>query len=163
MADIRRLEVGDAAVYQALRLEALERHPEAFGSSVEDERLSTTTAVSDRLARSVVFGAFDGGRLVGTAGWYRMAGAKTAHRGKLWGVYVTASARGNGLAQALVERVLDDARGQVEQLHLSVTAGDDGSLRLYERLGFRSYGTEPRALKVDGAYFDELLMVRELA
>lgn len=160
MAEIRRLGPTDAAVYQALRLEALERHPEAFGASLADERRKTPEEVADRLARSVVFGAFEEAELAGSAGWYRLAGDKVAHRGALWGVYVRPASRGRGLGRALVEAVLDDARGTVEQMHLTVTLGTGAALRLYESLGFVACGTEVHALKLGDRYLDEVLMVR---
>jgi ribosomal protein S18 acetylase RimI-like enzyme len=160
--EIRRLAADDAAAYRDIRLEALERHPDAFGADLDDERNMTPDDVTDRLARSTVFGAFDHGDLVGVAGWYRLNGDKLGHRGALWGMYVRPGARGKGLGAALVRRVLDDASGQVEQLHLTVTTTNGPARRLYERAGFASYGVEPRALKFDGAYIDEVLMVRPL-
>jgi ribosomal protein S18 acetylase RimI-like enzyme len=160
--EIRRLAADDAAVYCDIRLEALERHPDAFGASLDDERDMTPDDVADRLARSTVFGAFDDGALVGVAGWYRLSGDKLGHRGALWGMYVRPGARGKGLGAALVRRVLDDARGQVAQLHLTVAAGNGHAQRLYERAGFASYGVEPRALKIGDGYIDEVMMVRRL-
>jgi ribosomal protein S18 acetylase RimI-like enzyme len=160
--ELRRLEHDDAAIYRQLRLEALERHPEAFGASLEDERQMSIDDMADRLARSSVFGAFDEARLEGVAGWYRMSGDKLAHRGALWGMYVRPQARGRGVGKALVCRVIDDAQDIVEQLHLTVTAHNVTARRLYETTGFTTYGVEPRALKVGDEYVDEIMMVRRL-
>ena len=38
---LRRLVATDAPAYRALRLRALREHPEAFGSSVEEEETTT--------------------------------------------------------------------------------------------------------------------------
>jgi ribosomal protein S18 acetylase RimI-like enzyme len=161
--EIRRLSCDDALAYRALRLESLERHPDAFGASLDDERQMSGDDMIDRLARSTVFGAFDAEGLAGTAGWYRMTGDKLSHRGALWGMYVRPRARRRGLGEALVHHVLDDARGNVEQIHLTVTTVNEPAHRLYERMGFVSYGLEPRALKVGGDYLDEVMMVCALA
>jgi len=157
--ELRRLERDDAATYRQLRLEALERHPDAFGASPADEWQMSIDDMADRLARSVVFGAFDGAGLEGVAGWYRMGGDKLAHRGALWGMYVRPQARGRGMGEALVCRVIDDARDNVEQLHLTVAAHNVAARRLYEMTGFATYGVEPRALKVGDEYVDEIMMV----
>jgi ribosomal protein S18 acetylase RimI-like enzyme len=50
----------------------------------------------------------------------------------------------------------------VRQVLLTVTAGNDTALAMYEAFGFRVYGREPRALLVDGVFFDDLHMVREV-
>lgn len=61
-----------------------------------------------------------------------------------------------------MEAVLEAAHGAVEQLTLAVVSGNAGAVALYRRLGFEIYGTEPRALKSDDGYADEILMVRFL-
>jgi hypothetical protein len=66
--ETRRLSGGDAQVYRDLRLEALERHPEAYGASLDDERHMSLGDMIDRLARSSIFGIFDDGSLAGVAG-----------------------------------------------------------------------------------------------
>lgn len=81
------------------------------------------------------------------------------HRGTLWGVYVAPQVRGAGLGRRVVEQVLAHARTRVMQVHLSVTVGNAAALALYQGLGFELYGTEPRALKVDGRFLDEYLML----
>lgn len=59
--------------------------------------------------------------------------------------------------------MIDEARGKVEQLQLTVVSSNAAAIQLYSKLGFVGYGLEKRALRVDGHYFDEMLMARPLA
>jgi RimJ/RimL family protein N-acetyltransferase len=43
-----------------------------------------------------------------------------------------------------------------------VVATNLTAVRLYSRLGFQQYALDPRALKIDGRYYDEILMSRRL-
>jgi GNAT superfamily N-acetyltransferase len=159
---IRRLTADDAAAFRAIRLEALERHPEAFQSVHRDEAAEPLDRIAERLARSTVFGASRGDGLVGMAGFFVHQGEKVRHKGVLWGMYVQAEARGLGIGAALVERVIAHARAEVEILGLSVVTENVSARRLYERLGFVAYGTELRAMKQNGIYYDEVLMAKAL-
>ncbi|MBT7648809.1 MAG: GNAT family N-acetyltransferase, partial [Rhodospirillaceae bacterium] len=144
------------------RLEALEGHLESFGARLEDESSKALDEVGQRLDRSAVFGVFDGDVLAGVAGWYAMPGAKQAHRGALWGMYVRPGHRHRGIGKMLVDQVIDDATGTVEQMHLSVVVGNTAAMGLYKSTGFTSYGVEPHAAKIGDTYVDEVLMVRPL-
>nr|WP_260986146.1 GNAT family N-acetyltransferase [Bordetella genomosp. 13] len=158
---VRRLGAGDARAYREIRLEALRRHPEAFASSWEDEQAHDEAWFASRLRDGFVAGAFDAqGALVGTAGLLVPASTKLRHKGMLWGMYVSPRARGAGAAPALVQAVLDEARGRVDAVSLTVTVGNEAALRLYRQSGFEEYAREPRALKVGGRYYDEILMTR---
>lgn len=161
---LRRLGLPDAAGYRELRLEGLRRHPEAFGASWEDEAAKPLAWFAERLERNAVFGAsLDAAALVGTAGLLVPDAAKLRHKAVLWGVFVQPQARGTGLAAALVARVLEQARGIVEEVRLTVVASNPAAVRLYTRAGFRQYGLERRALKVGNEYHDELLMALQLS
>jgi RimJ/RimL family protein N-acetyltransferase len=159
---VRQLGQDDAAALRVVRLEALEAHPEAFGADLQDEVLRDVASFAGWIGRSAVFGAFDTGRMVGIAGFLKVTNRKSAHIGKLISMYVRPEARGSGAALDLVEAVLDHARGQVIQVHLGVAAGNEAAIRLYRKAGFEIYGTEPRALFVNGRYIDEHMMVRFL-
>lgn len=50
----------------------------------------------------------------------------------------------------------------MELLYLTVTSTNAGAIRLYERAGFRSYGTEPGSMKIGQRSFDKLMMVLAL-
>jgi hypothetical protein len=55
---VRRLETSDVAAYRELRLESLKGHPEAFGSSWEDEAGKPISWWSQRLETNAVFGGW---------------------------------------------------------------------------------------------------------
>jgi ribosomal protein S18 acetylase RimI-like enzyme len=160
---VRRLDPEDAVAYREIRLEALSRHPEAFGAAFEEEAAQPLTYFADRLAGSFVFAAYDDAGLLGTAGLRVLGGRKSRHKGFLWGVYVRERARGSGAAQVVLDAVIGRARDEVELIQLSVVTGNERAVRLYRSRGFAEYGLERRSLKLGEHYFDELLMVKFLA
>lgn len=155
---IHRLMPADAPQFREIRLEALQQAPEAFGSTFEQECSLSLAQFEEVLAKSDVFGAFLGSDLLGMAGYRTQTGAKKAHKGYLWGMYVRASARGAGVAKPLVEAVLAHARKHVELVQLTVVAENERAQRLYRSCGFVAYGHEVHSLKQNGRYYDEVLM-----
>jgi RimJ/RimL family protein N-acetyltransferase len=156
---VRRLEADDVTDYRELRLEGLERHPEAFGFSWEDESARPASWWAERLETNMVLGGWiDDSPLLGVAGLYLQTAAKLRHKGILWGMYVRPVARGTGLAASLLQRVIEQARPLVEEINLTVIASNFAAHRLYSTAGFEQYGLERRALKIDDAYYDEVFM-----
>ena len=155
---IRLLAPADAVLYGPVRLEALANNPEAFTSTLEREQDKPLAWFEERLAISDVFGAFVADELVGTAGFRREDGAKTAHKGLLWGMYVRPQARKSGTGRLLVDAVVAHAAQRVEQLHLVVVSENEAALRLYTAAGFIEYGRGAKALKVGDRYYDETMM-----
>lgn len=160
--EIRLLTPRDAALYRDVRLEGLKRNPEAFSSTFEREDAMPLSWFEERIAKGNIFGAFAGNALLGVAGYRPQEGAKVSHKAALWGMYVRKTARKSGIGQRLIEAIVSHASGRVEQLQLSVASGNEAALRLYQAMGFTEYGREMKALKQDGRYFDEILMVRFL-
>ncbi|MDO8359505.1 MAG: N-acetyltransferase [Devosia sp.] len=156
---IRRLTESDAAAFRELRLAGLLEAPTAFGSSYAAEKDHTVENFAETIARNYLAGAFLEGQLIGVAGFYQLTGEKVAHRGNIWGVYVDPSHRGAGVARALMGNAMAHARGIVSQVHLSVVTDNEAALGLYERLGYVSYGIEPRALRIGSRFYDEHMMV----
>ena len=159
---IRRLTTSDAAHYREIRLEALQKNPEAFGSTFEKEGAQPLSWFEAALDRAAIFGAFLNGTLAGIAAYGVHESTKQAHKALLWSMYVRATARNAGLGKSLVTAVLDHARGRVEQVQLTVVSENESARRLYAALGFVEYGYEKRALRQDGRYYDEVLMVKFL-
>jgi len=160
---VRRLDPNDFASYREIRLEGLKNHPEAFSASWETEAANPASWWTERLETNVVFGGWiDGSPLAGVVGFRTHAGAKVRHKGILWGMYVRPHARGKGLAESLVQRVIEQARPSLEEVLLTVVASNVAACRLYRRAGFEQYGLERRALKLGNDYCDEALMALSL-
>lgn len=159
---VRRLTSDDAEIYRAIRLESLRDHPEAFAASYEFEEGLALNDFADRLRKDAIFGGFLDDRLMGTAAFAALKSPKARHKGILWGMYLREPARGSGLGQALVARIIEHAKSQVELLHLTVVTSNERALRFYKGLGFESFGTERKALKIGAEYYDEELLVRYL-
>ena len=151
---IRKLRAEDAEAYVELRRQALQDAPGAFAASAEDDLVATAEAVREQLRRapeSVLIGAFQE-RLVGMVGLYRDRHVKSAHKAHLWGMYVAPAVRGQGIGSLLLAAALDHARALpgVSWVHLSVSSAAPAAQRLYERAGFRVWGSEPDALRHGG-------------
>ena len=162
-ATVRRLTPDDAENLRAVRLEGLKLHPEAFSRDYEQDEKRAVDEWRGRLATGVWFGGFVDGALSGIVAFAPGDSTKTAHTGKLGGMYVREAARSTGLAAAIFEAVIDHATSLVEQLELTVNADNSRAIKFYERHGFRVVGRMPRALLVDGRYYDELSMVRTVS
>jgi len=163
---IRQLRDDDAEGFLELRRQALLDAPEAFAASPDDDLFATVEAAREQLRRSgqsVIIGAFRE-RLVGTVGLYRDHHLKAAHKAHLWGMYVAPDVRRQGIASRLLEAALEHARALpgIEWVHLGVSSAAPIALRLYERAGFRVWGSEPDALRYGSETLVEHHMVLRL-
>lgn len=163
--NIRTLNESDAPLYQNLRLSALKINPEAFGSTYEREVKFPLKTIEERLKPTkdkFVLGAFDeSGSLVGIVTFIRENNLKTVHKGNVFGMYVAQESRLQGLGKSLMLELIRMARNcdGLEQINLTVVSDNDSAKKLYESLGFEVYGVERNALKYNGKYYDEDLMV----
>jgi len=166
--EIRALTADDVELYWHCRLEALEREPEAFSSSVEDHLKLSRDEIRRRLtadpANNFVCGVFVDGKLLGTAGFARETQPKSRHKGRIWGVYLCAELRRQGIGRRMVRAVVERAAKVegVEQIVLSVTTTQAAAIASYRSLGFVSFGVEPKALKIGDRYIDEVYMALQL-
>lgn len=168
--DVRELVIDDASEYKRIRLEALKSHPNAFAEtheefgekSIEDIRAEVSGL---RETGGFAVGAFSPeGTLLGMIGVARSGYKKLQHRGHVWGVYVTPSARRAGIIRSLFDCIIKIARetDDLVQLDIEAVTSNVVALKLYKSVGFEVCGTQPRAIKVGSEYFDEYLLVLKL-
>jgi RimJ/RimL family protein N-acetyltransferase len=163
---IKPLMTQDAEAFKALRLKAISDSPAAIWPTYEEEARITPEAVCERIRQSdtqIVFGAFEGSRLIGIAGLRRQPLVQVAHKAVLWGVLVDPEWRGRGVARMLIECVVAHARNtDVLQIQLAVHTENPHAQRLYRSFGFEVYGLERRAVRVADRFYDEEHMVLRL-
>lgn len=161
--DIRRLTVDDLNLFREIRAEALQKHPQTFGSPEEDEGGDAMVAAYRHWLSGTVLGAFGCGSLIGIAGFYVSADKRSQHRGHIFTVYVKENSRGNGVGDRLIKELLAHAEARVEQVHLAVVSTEVAAIKTYKRNGFEIYGTDPRVVCIGDAMYDYYLMIKRFS
>lgn len=162
---VRQLDIDDADAFHALRLHGLESDPDPFLTTRAEDGALSREAVHARFPRggdNFALGAFDeAGALVGIVGFARETREKIRHRGNVWGMFVASSVRGQGVARALMEQLVERCRAidGLEQLVLEVNTTATSARRLYASMGFESIGTHRESMKVGDRYLETQYMV----
>jgi ribosomal protein S18 acetylase RimI-like enzyme len=166
--EIRQLREMDTESFRNLRLRGLKEHPEAFLAAYEEESSTPVEAYAARLGAATpdnfYLGAFVACELAGIAHFERQVGIKVRHRAYIGAMYVPPERRGLGIGRALLEHALQHARTLpgLEEVGLWVMMGNDRAQALYEAMGFVTFCIEPRAIRVDGRYYDAAGMILRL-
>ena len=65
-----------------------------------------------------------------------------------------------GIGTALMNALIEFAKksGKAEVIHLGVKAGNSNAITLYKKMGFEEIGVYKKFFKIDGNYYDEILM-----
>ncbi len=81
----------------------------------------------------------------------------------LLSIIVKESMRGKGIGAALLKELMQYAKEKfkIEILHLEVYEGNPAQ-RLYERLGFKAFGSQVHFIKENGKYLGKTFMQKQL-
>ena len=139
MITVRQVTEGDWPLVQLLRLEGLRDTPEAFGSTYED------TSLWDEERWKLVAREWNYfiAEVDGESAGLLSGSTNLSHPGTWWmfGMYVRPQYRGQGTADALVDRVVLWAKSQgASELYLHVTETVERARRFYEKMGFELNG-----------------------
>jgi len=156
--DIRLLTPDDAMLWKQIRLEALLGFPQNYLSSYEEEQQRTPQQWQDVLSQNLIYGLFIDGQLISSVALSPKTLVKHQHKGEIWGVYTKPAFQGKGLARQLMKHVLEQAQKNLSLCYLTCTTTNQGAFKIYEQLGFETYGIEKNSIWVDGQYYDEYLM-----
>lgn len=162
----RKIESTEAKTFRRIRLEALKKFPENFGTRYDDEIKKPRLHFEEIIERGdcsdvFFFGAFtDGGELIGIAGFVRETRAKTRHRGEIVSMYVEPDFHGQKIGENLLRALIETAFevGGIEQIQLTVVAENRVAVRLYERIGFKTFGVQKEYFKAGEKYWDQRFM-----
>ena len=164
--EIVRLDPDEWKAYKALRLEALQNAPQAFGSTYDTNLARSETFWRGRLVEAeigergwLLFARIDG-QLVGMVGAYCTDEAAVA---EVISTYVTPAYRGRGVAHILMDVLLETLTqtGQFKRATLGVNQQQVAAVRLYERCGFEHIRTQPVQMG-DGQTYIGIVMERPL-
>lgn len=102
------------------------------------------------------------GKPAGMAVLYLQPYKRFAHHA-LFAIIVDENHRNLGIGKTLIEHFEKAAKEifKLDFLHLEVYEGNPAK-RLYERMGFKEFGTHPRFLKENGKYMSKILMQKDL-
>ena len=146
MIRVDRIREGEADLLRDLRLASLADSPGAFASTYErevgfdpDEWERRASASSSGRAAAAFFARDEAGDVVGLVGVFESRlDPRTAELVSMW---VSPSARGQGVGVVLVERAIEWAReAGYARVDLWVARGNDIAERLYAQRGFTVTG-----------------------
>lgn len=105
-----------------------------------------------------VYYAIQNDRVIGWCDVFPEDNPRQSHRGGL-GMGLLPEFRGKGIGSKLLKAVLDHAKGfGLEKVELHVYTTNTSAIALYKKFGFEQEGLIKKYRKLDGNYFDCLVM-----
>ncbi|MBN3942044.1 GNAT family N-acetyltransferase [Nostoc sp. NMS9] len=156
---VKKLTKYDAEDYRQIRLEALEKNPDSFGTTYQEEVIKTIEQFRDRIPvdnNNFILGCFEDKNLIGIVAFHQESRIKLRHKAYISSMYVQQEYRGKGIGKILLNELIERAKAinAVEILLLDIVKNNVLAKALYLSLGFQIYGTEKRAYKYNNQYFD---------
>lgn len=165
---LRNAELSDAAdLIRYLKVTSAEtpyliREPEEVSLSEEQERKIIQRKIDAE--RELMLVAIAEGKLAGTCSLMSTGlFLRYRHRCEL-AIALYQEYCERGIGERMLQAVLDSAeKAGYEQAELEVVSENQRAIALYEKLGFRTYGTFPDRMKYqDGTYADTVWMMKKL-
>lgn len=163
---IKKVSVSDWKDYKEIRLHALKNNPESFSGSYEERVKAKSdywkSKIGDKDVR--IFLAYLNKSPVGVFILAFKSSPKVKHIANIYSVYVREDCRGKGVGSKLMDAVLKEAKSKkyVEKIALSVIAGQESAIKLYEKFGFVKLVVLKKEMKIGKKYYDEMLMEKIL-
>ncbi|MEH1798310.1 GNAT family N-acetyltransferase [Nostoc sp.] len=160
---IRKLTKYDAEDYRQIRLEALSKNPDSFGTTDHEEAIKTIEQFRDRIPvnnNNFILGYFEDKKLIGIVAFHQESRIKLRHKAYINSMYVQQEYRGKGIGKLLLNELIEEAKSinEVEILLIDIVKNNFLAKQLYLSLGFQVYGIEEMAYKSNYKYFNLELM-----
>ncbi|WP_221260320.1 GNAT family N-acetyltransferase [Acinetobacter sp. Tol 5] len=156
--EVKILSKNELEDFRAIRLSALEKAPEMFGSTYLAEVDKPLIFFEACLTNSTVFGVFHKNKIIGLATLTQEISSKLSHKAYLSSVFIEPDFHKKGIASQLLTAIVDYSKNHIEQILLTVADNNKPAIQLYKKFGFETYGIEKKALKDNGKYIDEIMM-----
>ncbi|MCH7314182.1 GNAT family N-acetyltransferase [Acinetobacter sp. ANC 3882] len=156
--EIKILGMNELNDFRTIRLSALAKAPEMFGSTYSIEVVKPLNFFENCLSGSTIFGVYHKDKIIGLATLTRELGIKLSHKAHLSSVFIEPEFQRRGIANRLLMTVIEHSKDHLEQILLIVADDNQPAIKLYQKFGFQAYGVESKALKNNAEYTDELLM-----
>ncbi|APG48489.1 GNAT family N-acetyltransferase [Phaeobacter porticola] len=159
-ATLRSLTAADIAALRSLWREGLTRFPLSFLLTAEEADGIPDAVLINGCERGDYWGAFWGEQLVAFAALRKNGLMRMSHTADLGPFYVAEGFQRQGVAKALLGRMLVHATEQgLRQVELCVDLENTSAQALYRQAGFRPFGVRPRSVVVDGRPRHDVLML----
>ena len=160
----RKIKRTEAKDFRLIRLECLKTFPGKMGTSIEDEaekpKLYFEELIERESAEAMFYGAFEDAGLIGIAGFVRGDRIKTQHLGEIVAMYVKPGFQGHKVGENLLRALLKSVFDLkiIEQVYLTVFDDNIQAVRLYERIGFETFGVQKNYFKSGEKYWNRRFM-----
>jgi len=152
--------------YKIIRLEALQKEPTAFANTYDDEAKYEDKKWIGILEKSknrdteIALFAKNGDKIIGFIGAFWVTKEKMKHVAHIYGTYVDSEYRGQGVGKILMEAVINELKSlpHIKKIKIEVNAQNTVAFNLYQKMGFKVIGKAEKELKVNGVFYDEILM-----
>lgn len=156
---IIKLTKYDAEDYRQIRLEALYKNPDSFGTTYHEEAIKTIEQFRDRIPvdnNNFILGCFEDKKLIGIVAFHQESRIKLRHKAYISSMYVKQEYREKGIGKLLLNELIERAKAinDIEILLLDIVKINFLAKQLYLSLGFKIYGIEKMAYKFNNQYFD---------
>jgi len=159
----RLVTTSDWKQYKEIRLEALQKEPQAFGSSYNREKDRTEEEWRDKLSqsensqgKSFFYAVSEGKNFVAMGGAYQDENDEW----NIISIYTKKEYRGRGLGQTIINSIIGELKDRkIKRAYLSVNSFQKTAQRLYEKNGFIVTRIIKDQLLGDGSYYDEVEMM----
>ncbi|MDD5934837.1 MAG: GNAT family N-acetyltransferase [Clostridiales bacterium] len=138
------------------------RYPEEFQRPVEAQaNFLSQFEASDN---AIMIAAFLNGNIVANGSIQPVANVQKCRHRAEFGISIQKKYWGLGIGSSILSAIMEEAKqAGYERIELEVVSTNERAIALYEKFGFHTYGTNPKAFKCkDGTYQDLILMAYEL-
>lgn len=141
--------------------EYLLTYPEENSFTAEQE--ATFLRERNQSENAIEICAIVDGKVAGTAGFEPVGGQEKLRHRADFGIAIEKAYWGKGIGKALTLACIECAKNAgYLQLELEVVAENASALKLYESVGFREYGRNPRGFRARSGWQELVLMRLEL-